>query len=98
MRRPHTHDERHPQVCAGGEAMKNTNVIGRRNFLKGAGVMVVGFSAWGVGEFAAPAPGLNGTGSNALDSWLSLAADGNVTVYTGKCELGQGLFTAQAQL
>jgi CO/xanthine dehydrogenase Mo-binding subunit len=49
-------------------------------------------------EFAAQAPGFNGTGSNALDSWVSIAADGNVTVYTGKCELGTGLFTAQTQL
>ena len=70
----------------------------RRDFLKGAGVMVVGFSAWSVEEFAAQAPGFNGTGSNALDSWLGIAADGNVTVYTGKCELGTGLYTAQAQL
>jgi len=72
--------------------------VKRRDFLKGAGVMVVGFSAWSVEEFAAQAPGFNGTGSNALDSWLGIAADGNVTVYTGKCELGTGLYTAQAQL
>ena len=25
-------------------------------------------------------------------------ADGTVTAYTGKCELGQGLYTAQMQL
>ncbi len=63
-----------------------------------AGVMVVGFSTRGVAEFAAQAPGFNGTGSNALDSWLGIAADGSVTVYTGKCELGTGLYTAQVQL
>jgi CO/xanthine dehydrogenase Mo-binding subunit len=60
--------------------------------------MVVGFSARGVADLAAQAPGFNGTGSNALDSWIAIAADGNVTVYTGKCELGTGLYTAQAQL
>jgi CO/xanthine dehydrogenase Mo-binding subunit len=74
----------------------------RRDFLKGAGVMagtmVVGFSAWDVAELAGQAPGCNGTGSNALDAWLSIAADGSVTVYTGKCELGTGLYTAQVQL
>jgi CO/xanthine dehydrogenase Mo-binding subunit len=74
----------------------------RRDFLKTAGsmagVIVVGFSTRGVAEFAAQAPGFNGTGSNALDSWLSIAADGGVTVYTGKCELGTGLYTAQVQL
>jgi CO/xanthine dehydrogenase Mo-binding subunit len=74
----------------------------RRDFLKTAGsmagVIVVGFSTRGVAEFAAQAPGFNGTGSNALDSWLSIASDGGVTVYTGKCELGTGLYTAQVQL
>ncbi len=33
-----------------------------------------------------------------LDSWIAIGADGRVTVYTGKCELGQGLRTAQLQL
>ena len=26
-----------------------------------------------------------------LDSWIAIAADGRVTAYTGKCELGQGM-------
>ncbi len=30
-----------------------------------------------------------------LDSWIAIAADGSVTAYTGKCELGQGIHTAQ---
>src|SRR6185369_17877046 len=33
-----------------------------------------------------------------LDSWIGIAADGSVTAHTGKCELGQGIQTAQAQL
>src|SRR5262249_40145660 len=33
-----------------------------------------------------------------VDSWIAIAADGAVTVFTGKCELGQGMLTAQAQL
>ena len=33
-----------------------------------------------------------------LDSWIAVAADGTVTAYTGKCELGQGMLTAQMQL
>ena len=33
-----------------------------------------------------------------LDSWIAIGSDGRVTVYTGKCELGQGLATAQTQL
>jgi CO/xanthine dehydrogenase Mo-binding subunit len=33
-----------------------------------------------------------------LDSWLAIASDGSVTARTGKCEFGQGMFTAQLQL
>ena len=45
-----------------------------------------------------PAQGINGTPGTELDSWIAIAADGRVTAYTGKCEFGQGLFTAQTQL
>jgi CO/xanthine dehydrogenase Mo-binding subunit len=33
-----------------------------------------------------------------LDSWIAIGTDGTVTAYTGKCELGQGMQTAQIQL
>jgi CO/xanthine dehydrogenase Mo-binding subunit len=33
-----------------------------------------------------------------LDSWIALGADGIVTAYTGKCDFGQGMYTAQTQL
>ncbi len=33
-----------------------------------------------------------------LDSWLAIANDGTVTAFTGKCEFGQGILTAQIQL
>ena len=33
-----------------------------------------------------------------LDAWIAIAADGRVTAYTGKVELGQGMLTAQTQL
>jgi CO/xanthine dehydrogenase Mo-binding subunit len=51
----------------------------------------------GLADVAA-AQGLNGPGSAQLDSWIAIAGDGSVTAYTGKCELGHGLFTAQTQL
>ncbi|HYV62964.1 MAG TPA: molybdopterin cofactor-binding domain-containing protein, partial [Bryobacteraceae bacterium] len=35
---------------------------------------------------------------NQLDSWIAIAADGSITAYSGKEELGQGISTAQAQL
>ena len=35
---------------------------------------------------------------NQLDSWIAIAADGSITAYSGKEELGQGISTAQQQL
>jgi CO/xanthine dehydrogenase Mo-binding subunit len=75
----------------------------RRDFLKGAGALIVSFSAgeglWkaagGQGQFATHASHIDPT---SLDSWIALTADGTVTAYTGKCDFGQGIFTAQTQL
>jgi CO/xanthine dehydrogenase Mo-binding subunit len=76
----------------------------RRHFMKRCGKLVVAFSLAGTparrsfstrsGAFQH----LDGVGSDQLDSWIAVAADGSVTAYTGKCELGQGLCTAQMQL
>jgi nicotinate dehydrogenase subunit B len=72
----------------------------RRSFLKGSGALVVAFSSAGVvdGLSEVLAQGFNGTGSTQLDSWIAIGRDGVVTAYTGKCEFGQGLYTAQMQL
>jgi CO/xanthine dehydrogenase Mo-binding subunit len=84
--------------------MKSEAKVSRRNFIRGSAALVVGFGAtglvarFGVSPDAAAAQGINGAPSNQLDSWISIAVDGNVTAYTGKCELGHGLHTAQAQL
>jgi len=75
----------------------------RRHFLKGAGVLVVSFSSarlfgpvlLGQGPFDTHASHVD---PKQLDSWIAIASDGTVTAYTGKCELGQGMFTAQSQL
>ncbi|MGH6827969.1 MAG: molybdopterin cofactor-binding domain-containing protein [Rhizomicrobium sp.] len=70
----------------------------RRTVLEGG--LVVGFGA----PFAsARAKGAFGTAPSHidprnLDSWLKVGADGNVTAFTGKCDFGQGMFTAQTQL
>jgi CO/xanthine dehydrogenase Mo-binding subunit len=75
--------------------------VSRRDFLKASGALVVTFSAAGIaGELwtgSASAQGRGRPGAQ-LDSWIAIAEDGSVTAYTGKCELGQGLYTAQAQL
>ena len=74
----------------------------RRYFLRTSGVLVVSFGA------AAVLPGVAAQGPfdtrpshidpQRLDSWIAIAADGKVTAYTGKCDLGQGMLTAQTQL
>jgi CO/xanthine dehydrogenase Mo-binding subunit len=72
----------------------------RRDFLRGTGALIVTFSATGRSERIVFAQGARGAAvdANQLDSWLAIAADGSVTAYTGKCELGQGMATAQTQL
>ena len=78
----------------------------RRHFLKGSGALIVGFSITSVaGQIgletalaAQGAPAAAQPNPGQLDSWLAIGADGIVTAYTGKCELGQGLTTVQMQL
>src|SRR6516162_4372370 len=70
--------------------------LSRRDFLKTSGALIVTFSM--APSETVVAQRLDGASSNQLDAWLSINADGTVTANTGKCELGQGLFTAQTQL
>jgi CO/xanthine dehydrogenase Mo-binding subunit len=74
--------------------------ISRRSFLKGSGALVVAFSSDRIADSLGVtfAQGFNGTGSAQLDSWIAIGRDGSVTAYTGKCDFGQGLYTAQIQL
>jgi nicotinate dehydrogenase subunit B len=67
----------------------------RRDFIKGSGALVVSFS---MAPAAVLSQRLDGASSNQVDAWIAVGADGNVTAYTGKCELGHGLYTAQTQL
>jgi CO/xanthine dehydrogenase Mo-binding subunit len=73
--------------------------LSRRDFLKQSGALVVGFAASGLarGFPVALAQATRAT-DGQLDSWIAIGADGSVTAYTGKCELGQGMYTAQTQL
>ncbi len=77
--------------------------LSRRDFLKASGALVVSFSAASVMEPFATAQGPFDThpshvNPEKLDSWLAVASDGTVTAYTGKCDLGQGMYTVQTQL
>jgi nicotinate dehydrogenase subunit B len=80
--------------------------VSRRDFLKSSGVLIVSFSgfsatslitplAYGQGPFGAHASHIDPA---ELDSWIAVGADGTVTAFTGKCDFGQGMLTAQTQL
>src|SRR5881409_2351452 len=75
--------------------MNRINPINRRTFLKTSGALVVTFSLAPESVFSQR---LDGASSNQVDGWLSINADGSVTAFTGKCELGHGLYIAQTQL
>ena len=77
--------------------------MNRRRFLARSGALVVSFGATRLAENLglashASAQRLNGAGSRQLDGWIAVKADGSITAFTGKCELGHGLYTAQTQL
>ena len=92
--------------------MKAASVDGlsRRGFLAGAGALVISFSLLprlASAQEAATADkaldqgaALPGSLKDApmLDSWIRIDADGGITVFTGKVELGQGIKTALIQI
>ena len=75
----------------------------RREFLKSSGALVVSVGGTALTGGRLMAQGPFGTRAShvdpaRLDSWIAIGADGTVTASTGKCELGQGMLTAQMQL
>src|ERR1700733_14925721 len=75
----------------------------RREFLKGFSALIVSFSAGSFALSSAQDQGPFATHPShidpaKLDSWLAVGADGVITAYTGKCDFGQGILTAQSQL
>jgi nicotinate dehydrogenase subunit B len=87
-------------------------VISRRAVLAGSGALVFSFSSAALAQDGAPPPvaapqpalapppPLPGSLKQApfLDSWIRIDADGTITVFTGKAELGQGIKTALLQV
>ena len=72
---------------------------GRRAFLAHAGAVIVTFSLAPrelVAQEGGGPPRLPGSLPRAplLDAWIRVVADGSITVFTGKAELGQGVKTA----
>src|SRR6202022_4009687 len=94
-----------PAMTPEAQASLDRAGFSRRDFLKRSGALIISFSMGGLGAelSSAYAQVFRGASAGAppadqLDSWIAIAADGSVTAYTGKEELGQGIGTAQAQL
>jgi nicotinate dehydrogenase subunit B len=82
-------------------APESSSALSRRDFLRSGGALIISFAAGGVvdaGWSGQPRATATQVDPRQLDSWLAIAADGSVTACTGKCEFGQGMFTAQLQL
>ena len=89
-------------------ARKDDVSVSRRAVLRGTGALIVSFALPPVAS-ARQAGGLEPVGAAArlpgslgrapfLDAWIRIDADGTVTAFTGKAELGQGVKTALAQV
>ena len=88
--------------------MTTRATVSRRDFVKSAGGLVVGFSIagplveilHGQAPLQAPAAGPAPVGPPLarIDSWLRIAPDGGVTVCTGKVEVGMGVNVALTQI
>ena len=69
-------------------------MITRREFLKGSGALVINFSLLSQVPVRAQAAGnlpRFAQTNPQLDAWIRIAADGTVTIYPGRVELGQGV-------
>src|SRR6266446_4743377 len=85
----------------------NTKTLSRRDVLKGGGVLIVGFALGGVwategaaraGSLAPHLLGPYGPPEDQVDSWIAIAADGRVTLFSGCSELGTGSSTGLLQI
>lgn len=74
----------------------------RRDFLKTAGCLTIGFSLGALYTASSTLPLQELPGSLQryphIDAWLEVLANGQVRVFTGKIELGQGIRIAIAQV
>src|SRR5262245_17932753 len=83
----------------------STVVLNRRSVLAGSGALIVSFSLRDSFAQNQAAPAATPTpppgslkGAPYLDSWIRIDADGGITVFTGKAEIGQGFKTACQQI
>ena len=84
--------------------MNRPLILDRRHVLAGSGALIVSFAlshAYAQDQApAATAPKPPGSLATApyLDAWIRIDADGGITAFTGKAELGQGFKTAFQQI
>src|SRR5438132_2391622 len=82
----------------------NSKTFCRRDVLKGGGVLIVRFAlggVWGAASTGRVGPrlyGPYGPPEDQVDSWIAIAADGRVTLFSGCSELGTGSSTALSQI
>jgi len=77
-------------------------IFPRRDFLKGGGALIIGFSVSGASfaqERSAGRPLVAGPPDQQLiDTWIAIHADSTATIFIGFVELGQGASTALLQI
>lgn len=81
--------------------------LSRRAVIQGTGALVLSFSLWPSAWSRSSDPASAGQADKLpgslrkhplLDAWIRIDADGRVTAFTGKAELGQGIRTALLQV
>jgi len=74
------------------------NPLGRRAFVANALVVTFALSRGALAQDTARKLPPSLAKAPQLDSWIRVGADGRITVFTGKAELGQGIRTALTQI
>lgn len=84
--------------------MAPQNPFSRRQFVKDAGGLLIGFSLGNpatlprmIGMSASPET-IHTPSAASLDSWLRIERDGTIRVFTGKTDIGMGVQTALIQI
>jgi nicotinate dehydrogenase subunit B len=78
--------------------MLGSNKIARRDVLKGAGVLLVSMATPAFAQEAKKGTWPTGFANTQVDSYLAIGADGHITAFTGRVEIGTGVQTALTQI
>lgn len=80
------------------------SVVSRRDFLRSGGAVIVGLSLganlpeWARAQDSRVSPAGRPLDAREVDSFLAFHADGSVTIYTSKVDVGTGLRIAMSQM